>query len=166
MKFTLENESERATNIKVVGVGGAGGNAVNRMVNDGVQNVEFIAINTDKQVLDVSKADIVIQIGEKISRGHGAGGNPDRGQKAADENREEITAALKGADLLFITAGMGGGTGTGAAPVVAEIARDMGILTIAVVTKPFIYEDRKRMSYAEQGLNGLPEVVDSVVIIP
>ena len=166
MKFTLENESERATNIKVVGVGGAGGNAVNRMVNDGVQNVEFIAINTDKQVLDVSKADIVIQIGEKISRGHGAGGNPDRGQKAADENREEITAALKGADLLFITAGMGGGTGTGAAPVVAEIARDMGILTIAVVTKPFSYEGRKRMNYAEQGLNMLRQVVDSLVIIP
>lgn len=166
MKFTLENESERATNIKVVGVGGAGGNAVNRMVNDGVQNVEFIAINTDKQVLDVSKADIVIQIGEKVSRGHGAGGNPDRGQKAAEENREEIMAALKGTDLLFITAGMGGGTGTGAAPVVAEVAHEMGILTIAVVTKPFSYEGRKRMNYAEQGLAMLREMVDSLVIIP
>ncbi|MCI8601228.1 MAG: cell division protein FtsZ [Oscillospiraceae bacterium] len=166
MKFTLENESERATNIKVVGVGGAGGNAVNRMVNDGVQNVEFIAVNTDKQVLDVSKADIVIQIGEKVSRGHGAGGNPERGQKAAEENREEIMAALKGTDLLFITAGMGGGTGTGAAPVVAEVAREMNILTIAVVTKPFSYEGRKRMNYAEQGLLMLREMVDSLVIIP
>lgn len=166
MKFTIENESERATNIKVVGVGGAGGNAVNRMVSDGVQGVEFIAINTDKQVLDVSQADITIQIGEKVSRGHGAGGNPDRGMKAAEENRDEIMAALKGADLLFITAGMGGGTGTGAAPIVAEIAREMGILTIAVVTKPFSYEGRKRMNYAEQGLAMLRENVDSLVIIP
>ena len=166
MKFTIENESERATNIKVVGVGGAGGNAVNRMITDGVQGVEFIAVNTDKQVLDVSKADIVIQIGEKVSKGHGAGGNPERGMKAAEENREEIMAALNGADLLFITAGMGGGTGTGAAPVVAEIAREMGILTIAVVTKPFSYEGRKRMNYAEQGLAMLRENVDSLVIIP
>ena len=166
MKFALENDNERATNIKVVGVGGAGGNAVNRMVSDGVQNVEFIAINTDKQVLDVSKADIVIQIGEKVSKGHGAGGNPERGQKAAEENREEIMAALKGTDLLFITAGMGGGTGTGAAPVVAEVAHEMGILTIAVVTKPFSYEGRRRMNYAEQGLAMLRETVDSLVIIP
>ncbi len=166
MKFTLETEDERTTNIKVVGVGGAGGNAVNRMVDDGVEGVEFIAINTDKQVLNVSKADLTIQIGLKSSQGHGAGGNPDMGMKAADENREEIAAALKGTDLLFITAGMGGGTGTGAAPVVAQIARELGILTIAVVTKPFGYEGRRRMNYALQGIEMLKQEVDSLVVIP
>jgi cell division protein FtsZ len=166
VKFTLETEDERTTNIKVVGVGGAGGNAVNRMVDDGVEGVEFIAINTDKQVLNVSKADLTIQIGLKSSQGHGAGGNPDMGMKAADENREEIAAALKGTDLLFITAGMGGGTGTGAAPVVAQIARELGILTIAVVTKPFGYEGRRRMNYALQGIEMLKQEVDSLVVIP
>ena len=166
MKFTLETEDERTTNIKVVGVGGAGGNAVNRMVEDGVEGVEFIAINTDKQVLNTSKADLTIQIGVKSSQGHGAGGNPEMGMKAAEENREEISAALKGTDLLFITAGMGGGTGTGAAPVVAQIAREMGILSIAVVTKPFGYEGRRRMNYALQGIEMLKEQVDSLVVIP
>ena len=166
MKFTLETEDERTTNIKVVGVGGAGGNAVNRMVDDGVEGVEFIAINTDKQVLDISKADLTIQIGLKSSQGHGAGGNPEMGMKAAEENREEIASALKGTDLLFITAGMGGGTGTGAAPVVAQIARELGILTIAVVTKPFGYEGRRRMNYALQGIEMLKEEVDSLVVIP
>lgn len=166
MKFTLETEDERTTNIKVVGVGGAGGNAVNRMVEDGVEGVEFIAINTDKQVLNISKADLTIQIGLKSSQGHGAGGNPEMGMKAAEENREEIAAAIKGTDLLFITAGMGGGTGTGAAPVVAQVAREMGILTIAVVTKPFGYEGRRRMNYALQGIEMLKEEVDSLVVIP
>ncbi|HIR61542.1 MAG TPA: cell division protein FtsZ [Candidatus Faecivivens stercoravium] len=166
VKFTLETEDERTTNIKVVGVGGAGGNAVNRMVEDGVEGVEFIAINTDKQVLNTSKADLTIQIGVKSSQGHGAGGNPEMGMKAAEENREEISAALKGTDLLFITAGMGGGTGTGAAPVVAQIAREMGILSIAVVTKPFGYEGRRRMNYALQGIEMLKEQVDSLVVIP
>ncbi len=166
MKFTLETEDERTTNIKVVGVGGAGGNAVNRMVEDGVEGVEFIAVNTDKQVLNISKADLTIQIGIKSSQGHGAGGNPDMGMKAAEENREEIAAALQGTDLLFITAGMGGGTGTGAAPVVAQIAREMNILTIAVVTKPFGYEGRRRMNYALQGIEMLKEQVDSLVVIP
>ena len=166
VKFTLETEDERTTNIKVVGVGGAGGNAVNRMVDDGVEGVEFIAINTDKQVLDISKADLTIQIGLKSSQGHGAGGNPEMGMKAAEENREEIASALKGTDLLFITAGMGGGTGTGAAPVVAQIARELGILTIAVVTKPFGYEGRRRMNYALQGIEMLKEEVDSLVVIP
>ena len=166
MKFTLETEDERTTNIKVVGVGGAGGNAVNRMVEDGVEGVEFIAVNTDKQVLNISKADLTIQIGNKSSQGHGAGGNPEMGMKAAEENREEIAAALQGTDLLFITAGMGGGTGTGAAPVVAQIAREMNILTIAVVTKPFGYEGRRRMNYALQGIEMLKEQVDSLVVIP
>ena len=166
MKFTLETEDERTTNIKVVGVGGAGGNAVNRMVEDGVEGVEFIAVNTDKQVLNISKADLTIQIGIKSSQGHGAGGNPEMGMKAAEENREEIAAALQGTDLLFITAGMGGGTGTGAAPVVAQIAREMNILTIAVVTKPFGYEGRRRMNYALQGIEMLKEQVDSLVVIP
>lgn len=166
MKFTLENENEKTTTIKVVGVGGAGGNAVNRMVEDGVKNVEFVAVNTDKMVLDISKADHTIQIGEKVSRGQGAGGNPEKGMKAAEESRDEIIAAIKGSDLLFITAGMGGGTGTGAAPVVAEIARELGILTIGVVTKPFSYEGRKRMSYAEQGIVMLQQYVDSLVVIP
>ena len=166
MKFTLETEDERTTNIKVVGVGGAGGNAVNRMVEDGVEGVEFIAVNTDKQVLNISKADLTIQIGVKSSQGHGAGGNPEMGMKAAEENREEIAAALQGTDLLFITAGMGGGTGTGAAPVVAQIAREMNILTIAVVTKPFGNEGRRRLNYALQGIEMLKEQVDSLVVIP
>ena len=166
MKFTLENDTERNTDIKVVGVGGAGGNAVNRMVDDGVKNVDFIAINTDKQVLDTSRADYKIQIGEKVSRGQGAGGDPEKGAKAAEESREEIANALKGTQMIFITAGMGGGTGTGAAPVVAEIAREQGILTIGVVTKPFSYEGKRRMMYAEQGIDTLSKVVDSLVVIP
>ncbi len=136
------------------------------MVEDGVEGVEFIAVNTDKQVLNISKADLTIQIGIKSSQGHGAGGNPEMGMKAAEENREEIAAALQGTDLLFITAGMGGGTGTGAAPVVAKIARDLGILTIGIVTKPFLFEGRRRMEAAERGIAKLRDCVDSLVIIP
>ena len=166
MPFTLENDMQKVVDIKVIGVGGAGGNAVNRMVDDGVKDVDFIAVNTDRQVLDISKAEYKIQIGEKTSKGQGAGGNPERGAQAAEESREEIAAALKGAQMVFITAGMGGGTGTGAAPVVADIAREMGVLTIGVVTKPFSYEGKRRMTYAEQGIAALSKVVDSLVIIP
>ena len=166
MKFTLESDTQKTTEIKVVGVGGAGGNAVNRMVEDGVKNVDFIAINTDRQVLNASRADYKIQIGEKISDGQGAGGDPEIGAKAAKESREEIANALRGTQMIFITAGMGGGTGTGAAPVVAEVAREQGILTIGVVTKPFSYEGRRRMAYAEQGIETLSKVVDSLVVIP
>ncbi len=152
--------------IKVIGVGGGGGNAVNRMVTANVRGVEFLAVNTDIAVLDISKATHKIQIGEKLTRGHGAGGNPERGQRAAEESRDEIVSALQGADMVFVTAGMGGGTGTGAAPVVAEIARDMGILTVGIVTKPFGFEGKRRMEQAEDGIAALREHVDSLVVIP
>ena len=152
--------------IKVIGVGGGGGNAVNRMVAAGVRGVEFLAVNTDVAVLDISRATHKIQIGEKLTRGHGAGGSPERGQRAAEESRDEIVAALQGADMVFVTAGMGGGTGTGAAPVVAEIARDMGILTVGIVTKPFSFEGKRRMEQAEDGIAALREHVDSLVVIP
>ena len=152
--------------IKVIGVGGGGGNAINRMVRADVRGVEFMAVNTDAAVLDVSLATHKIQIGEKLTRGHGAGGDPARGQRAAEESRDEIVAALQGADMVFVTAGMGGGTGTGAAPVVAQIARDMGILTVGIVTKPFSFEGKRRMSQAEDGISALKEHVDSLVVIP
>ena len=152
--------------IKVIGVGGGGGNAVNRMVSAGVKGVEFVAINTDHQALLRSQAGIKLQIGEKLTRGMGAGANPEKGQRAAEESRDEITSALKGTDMVFITAGMGGGTGTGAAPVVAQIARDMGILTVGIVTKPFAFEGRRRMEQAENGIAILREHVDSLVVIP
>ena len=152
--------------IKVIGVGGGGGNAINRMVRADVRGVEFMAVNTDAAVLDVSLATHKIQIGEKLTRGHGAGGNPERGQRAAEESRDEIVAALQGADMVFVTAGMGGGTGTGAAPVVAQIARDMGILTVGIVTKPFSFEGKRRMDQAEDGIASLKEHVDSLVVIP
>ena len=152
--------------IKVIGVGGGGGNAVNRMVQAGVRGVEFIAVNTDVAVLDISLATHKIQIGEKLTRGHGAGGNPECGQRAAEESREEIAAALKGADMVFVAAGMGGGTGTGAAPVVAALAQEQGILTVGIVTKPFSFEGKRRMSQAEDGIAALKEHVDSLVVIP
>ena len=152
--------------IKVIGVGGAGNNAVNRMVEMGVNGVEFIAVNTDKQALALSKAPTRIQIGEKITRCLGAGGDPLIGEKAAEESREEIANALKGSDMVFVTAGMGGGTGTGAAPVVAQIAKEMGILTVGVVTKPFTFEGKKRMQSAERGVSSLKEKVDTLVAIP
>ncbi|HIZ20304.1 MAG TPA: cell division protein FtsZ [Firmicutes bacterium] len=166
MGFEFDNEFMDGVQIKVVGVGGGGGNAVNRMVRTGVQGVEFVTINTDRQALALSQATQKIQIGEKLTRGTGAGSNPEKGQRAAEESREEITAALKGTDMVFITAGMGGGTGTGAAPVVAEIARDLGILTVGIVTKPFAFEGRKRMEQAENGITALREQVDSLVVIP
>ena len=166
MSFELENDFDNIVQIKVVGVGGGGGNALDRMVEAGVKCVEFISVNTDHQALIRSKATQKIQIGEKITHGKGAGSKPEIGQKAAEESREEIAAALKGTDMVFITAGMGGGTGTGAAPIVAEIAREMGILTLGIVTKPFAFEGRRRMEQAENGISALREHVDSLVVIP
>lgn len=152
--------------IKVIGCGGGGNNAINRMISEGLKNVEFIAINTDKQALILSNAVQKIQIGDKLTKGLGAGANPEIGMKAAEESKDEISQAIKGADMVFITAGMGGGTGTGAAPVVAEIAKSMGILTVGVVTKPFPFEGRKRMINAEIGIKKLKETVDTLVTIP
>jgi len=166
MAFEMDNEFESAVQIKVIGVGGGGGNAVNRMVDARVRGAEFIAVNTDKQVLIHSQATHKIQIGEKATHGQGAGGRPEIGEKAAEESRDMIADALKGTDMVFITAGMGGGTGTGAAPVVAQIAKDMGILTIGVVTKPFKFEGKKRMMQAEQGIANLADCVDSLIVIP
>lgn len=162
--FDVQNEE--LCKIKVIGCGGGGNNAVNRMIESGLKNVEFIGINTDKQALFLSKADTKIQLGDKLTRGLGAGANPEIGRKAAEESKDEITEALKGSDMVFITCGMGGGTGTGAAPVVAEIAKSMGILTVGVVTKPFPFEGRKRMIHAEGGINSLKQSVDTLVTIP
>ena len=166
MPFEVAEEMENVVQIKVVGVGGGGGNAINRMVAAGVRGVEFIAVNTDKAALFLSKADQKIQIGEKSSNGMGAGGNPDNGRAAAEESRDEIAAAIRSADMIFITAGMGGGTGTGAAPVVAAIAKELGILTVGIVTKPFAFEGKKRMTQAEAGIAALGEQGDSLVVIP
>ena len=166
MPFEIDNQIDDDVIIKVIGVGGGGGNAVDRMVVSGVQGVEFITINTDKQALNRSRATQKIQIGEKITRGKGAGSKPEVGEKAAEESREAIAAAIRGSDMVFITAGMGGGTGTGAAPIVAEIARELGVLTIGIVTKPFAFEGRRRMSQAENGIAALREHVDSLVVIP
>ena len=152
--------------IKVIGVGGAGNNAVNRMVEAGIKGVEFIAVNTDRQALLLSKAGSKIQIGEKITRGLGAGANPDIGAQAAEESKAEIQESLRGADMVFVTAGMGGGTGTGAAPIVAACAKEMGILTIGVVTKPFTFEGKKRLSQADRGIESLKGKVDTLVVIP
>ncbi len=152
--------------IKVIGVGGAGNNAVNRMVEMGIEGVDFVAVNTDKQALGISKAGTKIQIGEKITRGLGAGSDPLIGEKSAEESREQIAAALKGADMVFVTAGMGGGTGTGAAPIVAQIAKELEILTVAVVTKPFTFEGKKRMQSAERGVASLKDKVDTLIVIP
>ena len=152
--------------IKVIGVGGAGNNAVNRMIDSGIKGVDFIAVNTDRQALQTSKAATKIQIGEKITRGLGAGANPDIGAQSAEESRAEVSEVLRGADMVFVTAGMGGGTGTGAAPIVAQVAKEMGILTIAVVTKPFTFEGKKRLSQAERGIESLKGKVDTLVVIP
>ena len=164
--FDFDVDVEQFAEIKVIGVGGGGSNAVNRMVESGVRGIEFIALNTDKQSLFSSRAEIKIQLGEKITKGLGAGANPEIGLKAAEENRNEIMEILKGADMIFITAGMGGGTGTGAAPVVAQIARELGILTVGVVTKPFTFEGRKRLLQAEAGIEDLRSKVDTLVTIP
>ena len=163
-----ENEKmlDGTATIKVIGVGGAGNNAVNRMVDCGIRGVEFIAVNTDRQALQMSKAGTKIQIGEKITRGLGAGANPDIGAQSAEESKSEISEALRRADMVFVTAGMGGGTGTGAAPIVAGIAKEMGILTIGVVTKPFTFEGKKRLSQADRGIESLKTKVDTLVVIP
>ncbi|MBC8535193.1 cell division protein FtsZ [Feifania hominis] len=166
MPFEFDTDTGNPVTIKVIGIGGGGNNAINRMINADVTSVEFVAVNTDKQALFSSKATQKIQIGEKLTKGQGAGANPEKGQRAAEESREEIASALKGADMVFITAGMGGGTGTGGAPVVAEIAKDMGLLTVGIVTKPFKFEGRKRMEQAEAGIANLKERVDSLVVIP
>ena len=166
MGFEFEMGMDNVVTIKVIGVGGGGNNAVNRMISSGVQGVEFIAINTDKQALNYSAATVKIQVGEKLTKGQGAGSNPEIGRKAAEESREEIAKALEGTNMVFITAGMGGGTGTGGAPVVAQIAREMGILTVGVVTRPFNFEGKKRNVQALGGIEALRENVDSLVIIP
>ncbi|WP_398573914.1 cell division protein FtsZ [Staphylococcus equorum] len=152
--------------LKVIGVGGGGNNAVNRMIDHGMNNVEFISINTDGQALNLSKAEAKIQIGEKLTRGLGAGANPDIGKKAAEESREQIEDAIQGADMVFVTAGMGGGTGTGAAPVVAKIAKEMGALTVGVVTRPFGFEGRKRQTQAAAGVESMKAAVDTLIVIP
>ena len=166
MGFEFEQGLDNVVNIKVIGVGGGGGNAVNRMVESGVQGVEFVSINTDMQALNFSQAGTKIQIGEKLTKGQGAGANPEIGRKAAEESKEQIAAALANTHMVFITAGMGGGTGTGAAPVVAQIAREMGILTVGVVTRPFAFEGKKRLEQALGGIDELNKNVDSLVIIP
>lgn len=160
------NDAESAAKIIVVGVGGAGNNAVNRMIDECIDGVDFIGINTDKQALQLCKAPKLLQIGEKLTKGLGAGAKPEIGEKAAEENVEEITSALKGADMVFVTCGMGGGTGTGAAPVVAKISKDMGILTVGVVTKPFRFEAKARMTNAIGGIERLKENVDTLIVIP
>jgi len=152
--------------IKVIGVGGGGNNAVNRMIEHGVEGVEFIAVNTDAQALNLSTAEVKLQIGTKLTRGLGAGANPEVGKKAADESKEQIEEALRGADMVFVTAGMGGGTGTGAAPVIAQIARDLGALTVGVVTRPFTFEGRKRQTQAIGGITSMKESVDTLIVIP
>lgn len=157
---------EQYAEIKVIGVGGGGNNAVNRMISAGLRGVEFLTVNTDAQALLLSQAPVKIQIGEKLTKGLGAGANPEVGEKAAQENRDDILAALKGADMVFVTAGMGGGTGTGAAPIVAECAKEIGALTVGVVTKPFSFEGRRRMQQAERGIAKLMEKVDTLITIP
>ena len=175
----MSNEAESSAKIIVIGVGGAGNNAVNRMVEEAIGGVEFVGVNTDKQALTLCKAPTVLQIGEKITKGLGAGAQPEVGQKAAEESAEELSAAVKGADMVFVTCGMGGGTGTGAAPVVAKIAKEhvilpviaaaakeMGILTVGVVTKPFRFEARTRMNNALAGIENLKKAVDTLIVIP
>ncbi len=165
LEFDMDYD-ETVVAIKVMGVGGGGNNAVNRMITNGVQGVEFVAVNTDKQILKYSDANFKIQIGEKVTKGMGAGGNPEVGRKAAEESRDDLTKALENTDMVFITAGMGGGTGTGAAPIVAQIAKEQGILTVGVVTRPFHFEGKKRMMQANAGIEQLKKNVDSIIVIP
>ncbi|HEU4561398.1 MAG TPA: cell division protein FtsZ [Longimicrobium sp.] len=166
MIFEYEETLPQNARMKVVGVGGGGGNAVDRMIEEDLEGVEFISVNTDAQVLKKSKAPVKIQIGQKLTRGLGAGARPEIGRQALEENRDDMRKALEGADLVFITAGMGGGTGTGAAPVIAEMAREMGALTIAIVTKPFLFEGKKRMRQAEEGLSELKRSADTMIVVP
>ena len=164
--LNFDVETDGLAQIKVIGAGGGGNNAVNRMVEAQLQGVEFIAVNTDKQALLTSKAEYKIQIGEKLTRGLGAGANPEVGKRAAEESKDEIVKVLQGADMVFVTAGMGGGTGTGAAPVIAQLAKEMGILTVGVVTKPFVFEGKVRMKNAESGISELKSKVDTLITIP
>ncbi|SOC35357.1 cell division protein FtsZ [Ureibacillus acetophenoni] len=162
----FDTSIDQLANIKVIGVGGGGNNAVNRMIEHGVQGVDFIAVNTDAQALNLSKAEFKLQIGGKLTRGLGAGANPEVGKKAAEESREQIEELLRGADMVFVTAGMGGGTGTGAAPVIASIARDLGALTVGVVTRPFSFEGKKRQTQAIGGIASMKDAVDTLIVIP
>ncbi|MGQ0640358.1 MAG: cell division protein FtsZ [Gemmatimonadaceae bacterium] len=164
--FELEDSVAQSAKMKVVGVGGGGGNAVNRMIEEQLQNVEFISVNCDSQALLTSKSNVKIQIGKKLTRGLGAGARPDIGRQAIEENREEVARALAGADLVFVTCGMGGGTGTGAAPVVAELSKEVGALTVGIVTRPFLFEGRKRMRQAEMGINEMRKCVDTMIVVP
>ena len=166
MIFELEENGAQNAQMKVVGVGGGGGNAVNRMIEEGLQGVEFISVNTDSQALATSKSDIKLQIGKKLTRGLGAGARPEIGRQAIEENREEIGPMLTGADMVFVTCGMGGGTGTGAAPVIAQMAREAGALTVGIVTKPFLFEGRKRMRQAETGISEMRKSVDTMIVVP
>jgi cell division protein FtsZ len=166
MIFELEDGGIQTARMKVVGVGGGGGNAVNRMIEDQLGGVEFISVNTDAQALAISKSDIKIQIGRKLTRGLGAGARPEIGRQAIEETRDEVAQAVQGADMVFITCGMGGGTGTGAAPVVAQMARETGALTVGIVTKPFLFEGRRRMKQAEQGIAELRKNVDTMIVVP
>ncbi|MCT2538052.1 cell division protein FtsZ [Aquibacillus koreensis] len=162
----FDTNMDQLATIKVIGVGGGGSNAVNRMIEHGVQGVEFIAVNTDAQALNLSKAEVKMQIGTKLTRGLGAGANPEVGRKAAEESKEQLEEVLKGADMVFVTAGMGGGTGTGAAPVIAQVAKELGALTVGVVTRPFTFEGRKRSTQAVSGIDGLKSSVDTLIVIP
>lgn len=165
-RFEIEEGPAQRARMKVVGIGGGGGNAVNRMIEERLQGVEFISVNTDAQALTSSKSDLKLQIGRKLTKGLGAGARPEIGRQAIEENRAEVAAALEGADLVFVTCGMGGGTGTGAAPVVAELARDVGALTVGIVTKPFLFEGRKRMKQAEMGIAEMKANVDTMIVVP
>jgi cell division protein FtsZ len=166
MIFEFEESATQNAHMKVVGVGGGGGNAVNRMIDERLEGVEFISINTDAQALLTSKSDVKVQIGKKLTRGLGAGARPEIGRQAIEENREEVSRSIAGADLVFITCGMGGGTGTGAAPVIAELAKEANALTVGIVTKPFLFEGRKRMRQAEQGIADLRKNVDTMIVVP
>ena len=166
MIFELEETGAQSARMKVVGVGGGGGNAVNRMIEERLQGVEFISVNTDAQALNSSKSDVKVQIGRKLTRGLGAGARPEIGRQAIEENREDVHQVIQGADLVFITCGMGGGTGTGAAPIIAQMARDLGALTVGIVTKPFLFECRKRMRQAEMGIAEMRKSVDTMIVVP
>ncbi|HWP38683.1 MAG TPA: cell division protein FtsZ [Gemmatimonadales bacterium] len=166
MVFELEQTVSQNARMKVVGVGGGGGNAVNRMITEHLMGVEFISVNTDAQALLGNKADVKVQIGKKLTRGLGAGARPEIGRQAIEENRDEVLHVLEGADLVFVTCGMGGGTGTGAAPIIAQMARDVGALTVAIITKPFLFEGRKRMKQAELGLAEMRKHVDTMIVVP
>src|SRR6266540_1328419 len=166
MIFELEETVSQNARMKVVGIGGGGGNALNRMVDEGLQGVEFISVNTDAQALLNNKADVKVQIGKKLTRGLGAGARPEIGRQAIEENRDEVLHSLQGADLVFVTCGMGGGTGTGAAPIISQVARDLGSLTIGICTKPFLFEGRKRMRQAEMGIAEMRKHVDTMIVVP